>query len=575
MGKSSKQTLISGRMLAGCGLGSVGILGIIGLLALCPVCFDGATAVEPTQKLAQTDVTAAVASVVSVALDTEVGLDVTPRSTGSFATSAANLTIATNNESGYALYLKTANGESALKNTDQSNPAKIEALPANGEGYTAAGFGDNTWGYNLTKGKVAPGDNTRYQAVPTETGAALLNETETTMQDDYTLSFGTKINTSLPAGTYNNAVVVSVVANPITITSLNQLIYMQDMTSDICQNTAENVTKQLVDTRDGKSYWVAKLKDGNCWMTQNLGLDLEAEHVFTSEDTNLEDTASKTWTVPVDRTTENTLPLPNSAVANDTRSWNLGKIILTNPTESKLCPQATVPNDSNNYPNTDKMNSAYHGQNIATACSEYYKNVEGWSGTYTASLTKSYDDDAQSYDAHYLIGNYYQFAATTAGTSIGLTGNPDSGNDASKLIAAPGSICPKGWTLPKSGGNTNADTNYQPFNLPKSFYSLLKEYGYDYNENWSIANGNTYVPISNGTNPTGAPLFFTRSGSIAPDSGSLRDGGFSADLWSSVLYPSSATVRSAAYNLRITNTSIYPATYRHNYIGYTIRCLAK
>ena len=49
---------------------------------------------------------------------------------------------------------------------------------------------------------------------------------------------------------------------------------MQEMTSSICENSPQLATKQLRDIRDGKYYWVTKLADGNCWMTQNLDLDL-------------------------------------------------------------------------------------------------------------------------------------------------------------------------------------------------------------------------------------------------------------------------------------------------------------
>ena len=52
--------------------------------------------------------------------------------------------------------------------------------------------------------------------------------------------------------------------------TLMNIKYMQQMSDQICTNTKENKTKQLIDIRDGKSYWVTKLKDGNCWMTQNL-----------------------------------------------------------------------------------------------------------------------------------------------------------------------------------------------------------------------------------------------------------------------------------------------------------------
>lgn len=57
---------------------------------------------------------------------------------------------------------------------------------------------------------------------------------------------------------------------------------MQEMTTDICGKAKENDTKQLVDIRDGKSYWVTKLKDKNCWMTQNLDYDSPSSTKITN-----------------------------------------------------------------------------------------------------------------------------------------------------------------------------------------------------------------------------------------------------------------------------------------------------
>lgn len=76
---------------------------------------------------------------------------------------------------------------------------------------------------------------------------------------------------------------------------------MQDMTTDICNSvtrTGEVTAAQLVDKRDNKLYWIAKLADGHCWMTQNLDFDLaaytnaqgqEVMKSLTSEDTDLTD----------------------------------------------------------------------------------------------------------------------------------------------------------------------------------------------------------------------------------------------------------------------------------------------
>ncbi len=53
----------------------------------------------------------------------------------------------------------------------------------------------------------------------------------------------------------------------ITITT------MQEMTKDICTNAIPGQETKLRDTRDDKIYYVARLADGNCWMTQNLAYD--------------------------------------------------------------------------------------------------------------------------------------------------------------------------------------------------------------------------------------------------------------------------------------------------------------
>ncbi len=61
-------------------------------------------------------------------------------------------------------------------------------------------------------------------------------------------------------------------ANPGEVTAgFATITYMQDLTYEICANDARyGESGKLIDSRDNKIYWVAKLRDGNCWMTQNL-----------------------------------------------------------------------------------------------------------------------------------------------------------------------------------------------------------------------------------------------------------------------------------------------------------------
>ena len=59
------------------------------------------------------------------------------------------------------------------------------------------------------------------------------------------------------------------------------------MNTSICKETVIDESKLLIDQRDGKSYWVTKLADKNCWMTQNLALDLYGADNFTNQNTDI------------------------------------------------------------------------------------------------------------------------------------------------------------------------------------------------------------------------------------------------------------------------------------------------
>ena len=63
------------------------------------------------------------------------------------------------------------------------------------------------------------------------------------------------------------------------------------------------VQRTLSDIRDGNSYTIRKLADGNCWMTENLRLELSTTKPLTNTDTDLNSRTS--WTP--ERSTETTL----------------------------------------------------------------------------------------------------------------------------------------------------------------------------------------------------------------------------------------------------------------------------
>ena len=206
------------------------------------------------------------------------------------------------------------------------------------------------------------------------------------------------------------------------VTPLMQMTYMQDMTPEGCAASSENDTKRLIDKRDGKYYWVAKLADGNCWMTQNLDLDLASGEPLTPE---LSDVSSD-WDPSA--TTFTAANQGSTSSYTVVQSWDLGEAVWKTPNSASNCSPTT-----NLY---------------GSVCFSYWQNVSsGWTPmTEYRTDGVTYDTNTRTYDAHYLAGNYYSWQAATAGTALSGVGT------------ASGSICPKGFTLPTS--NTTANGSF-------------------------------------------------------------------------------------------------------------------
>ena len=70
------------------------------------------------------------------------------------------------------------------------------------------------------------------------------------------------------------------------------VIYMQDWNgcSSLEQDNGSNgdrISITLTDKRDGNTYTVAKLKDGKCWMTQDLNIGSTQSITLTPDDSNI------------------------------------------------------------------------------------------------------------------------------------------------------------------------------------------------------------------------------------------------------------------------------------------------
>lgn len=185
---------------------------------------------------------------------------------GTKARTAVKANVSISNSGGYSVYLSSKTPGLIGKNSG-------EMIAGVDGSSTFDSLQTNTWGYAVTEEEELS-ESALYKPMSQGQGDLLVTGSGRSASYNFLLSFAAKIGNTKPADTYENEVTLSVVSSPLEITGLSSIAYMQDMTPTICETSELNETKQLIDKRDNKSYWVAKLADENCWMTQNLELVL-------------------------------------------------------------------------------------------------------------------------------------------------------------------------------------------------------------------------------------------------------------------------------------------------------------
>ncbi|MBR2709782.1 hypothetical protein IKE72_01745 [Candidatus Saccharibacteria bacterium] len=193
---------------------------------------------------------------------------------------------------------------------------------------------------------------------------------------------------------------------------------MQDMTPEICDSivigspyiTADIAKNTLVDTRNDKTYLVAKYADGHCWMRENLNLVLTKDDNVDAYNFETKEVISYTPDNSTQTTTISSDPWAQDA-SDGTRSLNIGK------------------------------DNCIGGTDI---------NTSGGTGS-TCDANKPYER----------IGVLYNWAAATA-----QTGDQARNAGASGEQVIPTSICPKGWRLPANEGNYSFSILMGSYGLP-------------------------------------------------------------------------------------------------------------
>ena len=328
---------------------------------------------------------------------------------------------------------------------------------------------------------------------------------------------------------YNHAAPVVCNSNATTIGETLCMQDFADVTSAnrtaIINSMVEGTQYTIKDKRDGKEYKIAKLADGNVWMTQNLDLDLDSGTTYTNLDTDIGyNTSTGTYDTAAWTPTRSTY----AATSTQTHEWCQGG---TWDSEYGNCENNSTPESYD--PGNLYWNASTSGW---SDWSDYYSSCNF--STSTPSCNESLNPlstyVSSTGTAQYHLGNYYNWAAA-------LATNDSSVYDDDDLVEQ--SICPAGWTLPRVG---NGDDSFQ---------ALWEEYGYD-------------GGFTNISDVWSSPLFFSASGFFG---GALGDIGLGGSFWSPV--PDGSD--NAGFGYFYVVSDAYPSSSSARGYGDSVRCVAR
>lgn len=362
------------------------------LITLC--IFNSASALE-YQSTSQLEFTVNPTVSVSVSGD----LTISNLSPGSSSDSnTITVTASSNAISGYSLSSTVGdsnNASSELRKDNTNTTYKFSSITTNKPTLSDFDHNNNTWGYSYStdsgstwiSGDITITDptsplypTTGYNGLPlytTDTPITLINAVSEGTNTIFFKIAASSTQTQV-AGEYNNIINFIALANnnPEVLdktfdeaflaagkTKYKGYYTMQDMNRNICAATKLDEKTQLIDTRDDTIYLVAKAKDYNCWMIENLKLG----RTVTSSNPSLTITSANS-----DITSEYTLNYSDIPPYGEFHAYTIDDIPDQNNSTEYYC----TGNDT-----TNDWGSCYYNWYTATAgagttSSSYGTNVE-------------------------------------------------------------------------------------------------------------------------------------------------------------------------------------------------------
>lgn len=259
-----------------------------------------------------------------------------------FATASGTVKIGSGTEGGYILKTFLNASDLVLDGDDNKRISSISSS-------TPTALSEGTWGISTAEIAGSYQDENWFIPASNEIDATIIKSTtyQTVVDDSTIIHYGVYVDPDTEPGTY---------VGTINFTAIENLV-MQNI-AEWGDTVVAGQEVFAIDKRDGRKYSVARLNDGNIWMTQNLDHDIDSTKTYTPADTDI----PANWTPSI------------STYQTDTTIWN----------------------------------------NSPTTMESYDPGDKYWNGIINDGSGDPMDYMTDAGDSHYHLGNYYNWTAAVA-----------------------------------------------------------------------------------------------------------------------------------------------------------------
>ena len=511
----------------------------------------------------------------SVALTPEaMNLAVTPTPDGTLASDEMAIQVSTDNTTGYTLALSLAGSETSLN--DPASGGKIQSSTADIN--SPATLSVNTWGWYPDS--LANNTGNLFSALPSSSDPYELKKTSAPTSgsgETTTISFGVNVDTTLPAGSYTNAIIISATTNyvpqpildvypttgwtgdTITLYSNGGFVNVQSVTiggtdcTSIDVKSADELTctlpsKAETDTTSGtdNGYSISVTASNTSLDTHNFTI----RYFNPSTTTSMQEftgTTCGSMSVGdiVSLTDERNGQTYRIKKMQDEKCWMVDNLKYAGEANTDLANVdgtygLVYNNEFGKYNTVDGTSSTATSGTGTNWDKAFYNNPMSTSYCYGTSIQSSYTK----------CGYLYNWYAATAGTGT---------FDIASYTNVSGSICPTGWRLPSAtsdgstatgDGSSYTAADIAVLNASMNAGSLTSgSTSSSYYANWLFTGAWSGVFSGNWGN------------------GFYNQGSFGS-YWSSTAYYSTF-----ARYLDFNSSDVYPGTNLNKYLGFAIRCV--